>query len=289
MKLPSKLLLTLLITGLFASTAFSQWAKGKSKGYYKLSAWYLSTDQHFTDTGETDPNVTRNLFNLNLYGEYGLTDKIDLIAYIPFFSRVTQNDQVSGTVGTIIQEGEAFNSIGDIDIGVSYAFLKNDNLALSATLKLGLPTGDDSGGSDGSFQTGDGEFNQMILVNLGVPFQIKNIPFYSKIYAGFNNKTQNFSDEFRTGFEVGANVVKDKLWLVLRSDIIESFQNGSLNAQNSNGSIFANNIEFFGIGGEASYYITKKLGVSVNVTGAFSGRIIYANPTFSGGVFLDIK
>lgn len=70
---------------------------------------------------------------------------------------------------------------------------------------------------------------------------------------------------------------------------MESLKNGSLNAQNSNGSIFANNIEYFGIGGEVSYYITKKWGVNLNVTGAFSGRIIYADPTISGGIFLDIK
>jgi hypothetical protein len=43
------------------------------------------------------------------------------------------------------------------------------------------------------------------------------------------------------------------------------------------------------VGGEAAYYITKKLGVTLNYTTAISGRIIYANPSISGGIFLDLK
>jgi hypothetical protein len=43
------------------------------------------------------------------------------------------------------------------------------------------------------------------------------------------------------------------------------------------------------LGAEASYYITKKFGVSVGFNGALSGRNIAANPTVSGGIFFDLK
>ena len=65
--------------------SFGQWGHEKGKGYYKVSSWLLISDQHFTDQGEIDPNATRGQFNVNFYGEYGLTDKWDLVAYIPFF------------------------------------------------------------------------------------------------------------------------------------------------------------------------------------------------------------
>lgn len=283
--------LTLLIGILLLTQAsFGQWSKGKGKGYYKVSAWYLSTDQHYTDTGAIDPNATRTQFNLNFYGEYGLSNKLDVIAYVPFFARATQNNILSGTTGAIIQPGEDINSIGDIDLGLNYNFFKKGNWSASAKLLFGLPTGEDAGGSDGSYQTGDGEFNQYLSGLLGYSTSLNGTPFFAKAYVGYNNRTQNFSDEVRFGLESGINIFKKKVWLIGRLDIVESTFNGSLNAQNAaQGSIFANNVEFVGVGAEASYYITDKLGVSLGFGGAISGRIIAANPSFTGGIFLDIK
>lgn len=283
---------TTIVLGFLLMTqiAFAQWSKGKGNGYYKLSAWYLNTDQHFTDTGNIDPNATRTQFNVNLYGEYGISNKLDVIAYVPFFARATQNNIFSGTNGSLIQAGEEVNSLGDIDLGLNYNFFKKGNWSASAKLIFGLPTGEDSGGSDGSYQTGDGEFNQYLSGLLGYSTSLNGTPFYAKTYLGINNRTQNFSDEFRFGLESGVQIFKKKIWLIGRLDAVESLQNGSLNAQNvPQGSIFANNIEFTSVGIEASYYITKKLGVSAGFASAISGRIIAANPSFTGGIFLDIK
>lgn len=276
-------------TVLFSTSTFSQWVNPKGKGYYKLSTWYLKTDQHYTDTGEIDPNVTRGNFNVNFYGNYGLTDKWDVIAYVPFFSRTYQNDVLSGTTGEVIESGEAVNSIGDIDLGIEYGIFNNGKFALSGTLMFGLPTGENSGGSDGSYQTGDGEFNQFMKLAVGVPFLLSKKSFYSKAYLGFNNRTENYSDEVRTGIEVGTNFFNRKIWLIGRSDVVKSLKNGSLNAQTTQGNIFANNVEYVSLGGEINYYITKKLGLSLAYTGAVSGRIIAANPSISGGIFLDVK
>ena len=51
--------------------AHAQWLEKKGDGYFKLSAWTLEADRHYTNTGATDPNATRGTFNLNLYGKYG--------------------------------------------------------------------------------------------------------------------------------------------------------------------------------------------------------------------------
>ncbi len=285
-----KRIILLIAVSLIAQTSFGQWSKGKGKGFYKLSAWYLKTDQHYTDTGDIDPNVTRSQFNVNFYTEYGISNKLDLVAYVPFFARATQNNVFSGTTNALIQEGEAVSSIGDIDLGVNYNFFRKGKWSASAKLLLGLPTGEDAGGSDGSYQTGDGEFNQYLSGLIGYSTTLKNTPLYAKAYLGFNNRTQNFSDELRLGLESGINIFNNKVWVIGRIDVVESLQNGSLNAQNNTqGSIFANNVEFIGVGLEASYYITKKLGVSLTYGGAVSGRIIAANPSISGGIFLDIK
>ncbi|QMU65058.1 MAG: hypothetical protein GKR88_12680 [Flavobacteriaceae bacterium] len=285
-----KTLLFVVISAMIQQASFGQWSKGQGKGYYKLSAWYLKTDKHYTDTGNTDPNITRTQFNINAYVEYGIANQFDLIAYVPFYARATQNNVFSGTTGNLIQNGEAISSIGDIDLGINYGFYKKRNWAASVKILFGLPTGEKSGGSDGSYQTGDGEFNQFLSVALGYATAFNHLPFYAKTYLGYNNRSQNFSDEFRFGLESGINIFNKKLWIIGRLNVVESLRNGSLNAQNNTqGSIFANNVEFINLGAEVSYYITKKIGVSLNYDGAVSGRIIAANPSISGGVFLDIR
>ena len=279
----------LALTLVFAFfTTNAQWTKGKGNGYYKLSAWYLEANQHFTSNGEIDPNATRGQFNLNLYGEYGLSNNLDLVAYVPFFSRNFQNDILSGTTGDVITQGEAINSIGDVDLGIRYGFIKKEKVVASIGVTLGLPTGNSQGGSDGSYQTGDGEFNQMIRASVGLPFKLGNTEAYSKSYIGFNNRTENFSDELRLGTELGFKFI-DRLWILGRIDIVESLKNGSLNAQNSQGSIFANNIEFMAAGVEAAYSFSDKWGVSANYTSAFRGEIVFAAPSYSAGIFLNLR
>lgn len=282
--LPSLLIVCLLFA---FQNNYAQWTKGKGKGYYKLSAWSLVADQHYTSSGDIDPNATRGNFTLSLYGEYGLTNKLDVITYLPLFTRIYQNTQVSGTNGNVLQAGEAVNAIGDVDLGLRYALLKKNNFALSTTLKLGIPTGKSKAGSDGSFQTGDGEFNQLITLDGGTSYQLFSKSSYAKAYVGVNNRTQGFSDEFHYGAETGIKLW-NQLWIAARLNAISSFKNGTLSPQNSQGSIFANNVEYISLGAEIAYYITPKLGLSFNYASAISGSIIYAKPSYSGGVFLDL-
>ena len=39
-------------------TAGGPWPQPKGKGYFKLSEWWIIFDQHYTDQGLIDPNVT---------------------------------------------------------------------------------------------------------------------------------------------------------------------------------------------------------------------------------------
>jgi len=267
------------------------WTLKKNTAYYKVSQWWIVASQHFTGTGQIDPNATNGIYNTSLYAEYGLSDRLTGILYLPFFSRNVRNAQVSSTNGMVIREGEAINGIGDSEIGFKYRISKDDSpFAFSATLQFGIPLGENSGGSDGSLQTGDGEFNQMLKLDLSRSFSLANVNAYASIYSGLNNRTNDFSDEFRYGAELGVAVVKNKLWGIGRLDVVESLQNGLSSADGSNGvTIFANNTEFAAFTFEAAFYATEKFGVSAAYGGAFSGKLIFADPSYSVGVFLDLK
>ena len=91
--------------------------------------------------------------------EYGLGDNWNVIAYVPFFVRATQNKQVFNQSG-LENEGFELNSFGDADVGIKYGFNQKGPVVFAASLILGIPSGQNK--PEGSLQTGDGEFNQLI-------------------------------------------------------------------------------------------------------------------------------
>lgn len=272
------LVLILTIAGF---TLNAQWPQKKETAYYKVGVWFLEADQHFTSSGFKDPNATRGIFITDFFGRYGISDNLTTFVYIPY-TTVYQNKQVFSS-GRPPIEGELFSSLGDVIIGFEHKLSNNNGWAISATVQLGLPTGNEEGGSDKSYQTGDGEFNQLLKINLGITFNISSQPFYFKSNLGFNQRSKGYSDEWRFGLETGTKVTK-KLLVISRFNSIKSFQNGTLSAANSNGSIFANNVEVTNLGGEIIYTFNKKIQLNMGGTMPLNGRIIYFAPAFSAGI-----
>ena len=130
----------------------------------------------------------------------------------------------------------------------------------------------------------------MIQVDIGKGFQLgTKIMAYSSIYIGFNNRTQEYSEEFRFGLEAGLGMANQKLWLTGRIYGVESFKNGATAETITSTSIFANNSEYLSTSIEGSYYVLKNWGVSASVAGAFRGEIIAAAPSFSIGIFYNMN
>lgn len=280
------ILLLVATTSIFAG---GPWPQKKGKGYFKLSEWWVVFDQHYTDAGRIDPNITTGVFNTSLYGEYGITDRLTAIINAPLISRNYNNNLVSLTTNEVLIQGESINTIGDIDLSFKYGLTSHSNFPISISLLLGLPTGTTGGGTLGNLQTGDGEFNQMIQLDAGSGFKIGKTNAYISSYLGFNNRTREFSEEVRYGVEVGAGLFNSKLWLVGKLNVIESLKNGSTAESVTSTSLFANNSEFSSLAIEANYYITDKVGISVSAAGAIRGEIIAAAPSYSFGVFYDMN
>jgi len=278
------ILLVLFTTdGVFAG---GPWTAKKGNSYIKLSEWWLVFDQHYTDVGLVDPNITTGIFNTFIYTEYGITDKFTAILNGALLSRNYMNNVRSIATNEIIIKGEAINTIGDFDVGLKYGLTKpGANIPMAIGFILGLPIGATGKGTLGALQTGDGEFNQMIQFDIGKGFQIKKQPAYFSIYTAFNNRTNGYSEEFRYGAEVGVGLLSGKLWLSSKLNGIKSFKNGETIETVTSTSIFANNSEFTSIAFEANYLITQKFGLSVNYATAVSGKIIAAAPSYNVGVF----
>ena len=260
------------------------WPQPKNGGYIKISEWWIIANQHYTDAGQIDPNLTNGLFNSSIYAEYGLTDRLTGTLYFPFFSRAYFNNTVSGTTGETLIPGEAINSIGDTDISLKYNLIQG-SVPISATLTLGIPLGNDGGGSLGTLQTGDGEFNQMLSLDAGTGFQLGSANAYASISAGYNNRTEGFSDEFRFGLEAGIGLFKNRLTAIARLYGTQSLRNGVEGQRENSTSIFANNSEHLTFGPELAFNITDEWGVSAGFGTALSGALIYAATSYNVGVY----
>ena len=286
-------LTTLALFCLLSTSAHAggPWPQAAGNGFFKLSEWWIIFDQHYTDAGQIDPNVTTGIFNTSFYGEYGITDRWTGIVNANLFSRNYMNNLISNTTGELIQAGEAINTLGDIDVAVKYGLRPQGvRVPMAISLTLGIPTGQVSGGSQGNLQTGDGEFNQLLQYDIGTSFKLgQKTNSYLGAYVGFNNRSNGFSEEFRYGLEWGLGLADSKLWLIGRLNTVESLKNGDTAATTNSTSIFANNTEFSSAALEVNYYLSSNWGISSGIAGAFRGEIIAAAPSYSFGIFYDLR
>lgn len=276
-----KNLMAFAVLSLLCATANAGggWTYVKGKGFVKLNQSALRSDQLFNPDGEVIDITTVGYYATSLYGEYGLTDRLTAIAYVPFFSRNTLNKTRFRFSGREIP-GDQLNSIGDVDLSLQYGFYKSDTWVASLRVLFGLPTGTVSGGETGILQTGDGEFNQMIRVDLSRPLGDKA---WMSLYAGFNHRTNDFSDEYRLGAEIGSKLGQH-FFAIAKVDIVQSFFNGD--ADPSQGAtLFSNNTEFISPSLELAYELKNEIGFTLSAAGAFAGRNILAAPNYGVGVY----
>ncbi len=265
-----------------SSFAGGGWPQPKGRGYFKLSQSYLLSPKYFDGNGNIiDLTPSYGYFSTSLYAEYGFTDRLTGIIYMPFFARAVKNELQYNQSG-IRQSGDALNSFGDTDIALKYGLITNKPIVLSATILLGLPLGNNGSNNTSALQTGDGEFNQMLRIDASHSFYPKK--FYVSVYGAFNNRTKGFSSEVRFGAEIGFTL--NKFIPILKVNTVNSLFNGDVTTT-QNG-IFSNNTEYISPTLELNYQATEKFGVSASMGTALAARNILASPNFIFGVYLKL-
>lgn len=255
------------------------WVAPKQGGFFKLGQAVIRSDQFFAPDGDKVDIITTSVYITSLYGEFGISPKLTVQAYIPFFTRVTLNDVRFEPSGEV-DPGDELNSFGDLELGFKYSLYQKNNLALSASLLFGIPTGNEAGGRTQLLQSGDGEFNQLFRLSMG--YSVPNTKLYGGASLGFNNRTNGFSEEFRYGAEVGYSFNENYL-LILKADGIESFRNG--NAATTQNGIFSNNLEHFTLTPEFIYTYKNRGGFTINAGFPLSGSNVLAAPSYTFGIF----
>jgi hypothetical protein len=273
----SNWLLFLILAPLFLHAG--GWPKKKGEAYYKLA--YSSINAlHFFDKDGNKVKLNNDLgfYTWSFYGEYGVTDRLTLISYLPFATTARLHEQSNSPGGSL-------TTIGDTNFGFKYGLIMDKPNVLSASLTLGLPfgrTSDDTSGTVNSLQTGDGEFNQLLKLESGHSF---SGGFYASSYAGINFRSKGFSEEIQLGGELGH--VGEQFISIVKFQVVQSLQNGN-NSAAANADFFNNNMEIVAISPEIAYKFSDKAGLSVNYQFLISGQKTLASPMTTIGVFMEL-
>ncbi len=201
--------------------AAGAWTQAKGSRFLKIDAQLVRGKSFREVNGGKVAIPTLADYTTSLYGEHGLRDDLTLVGYLPFFKRITLNKQVGRPSGFVYFEGDDVTGMGDALLGLRYRLARFGPTVLSAEFALGLPLGEDTQAN--GLLTGDGEFNQRLLIQAGHSFC--PVAAYCNVDLGFNNSIKGFSDELLYAAEFGYTF-KGHLTAILRVRGIESRENG---------------------------------------------------------------
>lgn len=254
------------------------WIPAKGNGYVQLSQTAIYAQQYYNTEGNSENMTTAGLYSTKVSGKLGLGKRFAVTLQAPLFVRATRNKVFYQSSGRT-EAGDQANTIGDINVGFNYGFIQTKSFALTGSLILGVPTGTTKGGESQLLQTGDGEFNQ--IIHLDLSYAISSFAVTGGV--GFNNRTNSFSDEIRARASV--SWAYNRFLTMIQANMVHSLDNGT--ASETPQTIFSNNVRYVTITPKVAFAITPKLTFSASVGGIVSGRNMLKAPVYNTGLLLS--
>lgn len=262
------------------------WVREQGSGYIQLSFTYLKSNSLFNKT-EPDPlflnrKVTDN--TLGLYGEYGITDDLTVIGYVPWKFMVTDNEILeSNFISDTLPSGR-LSAFGNSFFILKQKLIQKKH-ALTAQLRIEAPIDnvDITGLSSGY---NNWVFHPSLLLGRGY-----NRWYYS-IDAGFRFRTNNYSNEFYGNLELGYKLVENmndhigkNVWVMGVLEPKLSMYDGSVDdGIKINTARFVNNQEYFAWGTKFIYSYNKDYSINLGIYGSFYGNLVMRFPSLNIGI-----
>ncbi len=268
------------------------WTQKKGSGYFQLSFQTLSSDEFHGANGDKYSFFNLKDNEVSFYGEYGITDDVTMTANIPFYKNLSGSHFLPappecndpGTNCIVFTDESSLNGISDISIGAKIKIAQMSKTVLSASLQLGIPTGESE--FEKSLRLGDGEFNQIVKFNIGHSFY--PVPSYMSFSIGYNNKTEGYSDQILGSLEGGYSFLGRKLLVMMKIRMLFSIGNGDGTQKGGPNQLFADDQQYIAITPELAYKLTDSIGINASVTtGALAENIISAL-VFRTGIYFTM-
>lgn len=259
----------------FFVSAFSQspWTQEKGKSYSQVSFTTIPNytalfgDPDFDTSGEITDNT------IQLFGEYGLSDKTSLILNVPI-KLISINNNVTSLPNKFSE-----SNLGNIEFGLKHNFY-NKKWLLSGQFTIEANTSSYTPIS--GIRTGYDAYTFTPLFLAGRSYE----KTYIQGFIGANIRTNDYSSNFRLGSEVGHKISK-RIWAIGFIDIVKSLNNGNiiLPIQNTLNGLYVNDQEYGAFGLKGIFEFTDKSGAITSFGGAFSGNNVAKQAALSFGIY----
>lgn len=267
------------------SHAQSGWTKAKGEGFYQLSFQSFKSENYYNLAGDLLKTNEFSQQSLVLYSEYGITDRLTVIANWPL---QTWNS---------FEITETAHGLGDLKVEIKQALLKKF-LPLSISITPEIPIGRANHFAKSKINdderinlpSGDGEFN--LWGTLASSFALPNDPLYGSIFGTYNYRTQyndvQFSDQIGIGGEIGYQIA-GKIWVNAKIQALKSIQEVTTVSDFVRGDGTAFTSYSFG----ASMPVYRDFHFSLNYRNfndwIFSRENIYSSGVLGFGIYYQIK
>jgi len=268
---------------LFAISVFAggPWTAGKKHGFAQIQATFpiRPYNKLFLYDGST-LELNRGVTDVSVqaYLEYGLGDKLSIVAAIPYKFVSTDNDINTDAEMPLLSEG-SLSGFGNFEFALKYQFL--DRFFVSSfSIKADFNTGKQDIAK--GLTTGFDASGYSLFWYFGKGFSSR---FYSFFETGYTLRTNDYSDNIRLMIETGYMPAND-FWLALVFDFKKSMYNGNYYDENLRQTgLYTNNQEFFAYGLKASYELKSKIGFSASTFGALWGNYVAHSITINIGIY----
>ncbi len=187
------------------------WTQPKGKFYSRISYDYYEADKYFHDGGASrsyspgdgkkrDIEYEEDLYSL--YLEYGVTDKLSLIASLNY-KEAEWCYKAGGTPFVAVDKVARTSGLGDQELGLRYRIFNTEKGVFSIQAMYKTPEGydeDDTGPLD--IQRGDSQEDYELRLMYGQSLY-PAIPGYFNVELGYRWRTQEPADEFKYLLELG--------------------------------------------------------------------------------------
>ena len=257
------------------------WLIKKNSGFFQLQTTLpVSSFNHLFLENNKDLALNRSVldYTYQVYLEYGITDRVNIISSLPFKQISTGNLENKITNPKTLPKGNLIG-VGNYKVALKYRLSdKKIKAAISIQTSLktirkkmeaGLITGYDAN-AIGSY------------LFIGKSFSAK---CYSYFETGISFYSNDFSNILDIHYELGYRI-KKSLWTVLTFDMRASLKDGNYSNENlQQTGFYTNNQEYVSPGLKINYEIKNEIGFSVATYTGLSGNYVGKIGMFSLGIY----
>jgi len=273
------LLLLVIFVQLSHAGAQSPWTRSKA-GFYTQLGW------HFIPTYETlyapdgeSRSLERTLseHTIQLYGEYGLSNRTTATICVPF--RLLNAGDLTADAATGVQtEAGRLNGLGNVSVAARHRFT-NGAIACSGTFQVDFPVAKYNLNSGLSLGYDALALKPMCSIGKGYA------QAYWFGYTGYAYRSNGFSHTFNLGAEGGLHL--GRFWIIAFSEWLQPLFNGDvlLTENNHRTGLYVNNQGYVSVGFKSIFDINRFTGAFFSFGGAAAGQLVPRSPGLGVGAF----